>query len=424
MWKYTLFILLIFRGGDASLPSVPYICPMRERGILMSKKPKVTKCKKDPELYWYLDNEGNKCWLYRHRYYDLLGKRREKQKQGFKNEAAAYRALCEVRAKLVTGNSIEVEHENMRVAEWMDIWFESNENVWRDNTVIQRRNMIRDQFKPLLGKFKLSSLDKETYQRHFIKKLLDNGYKPSTVRLFHRVFKVAINAAVDSEIIPRNRFTKVVIKDNDAEDEVTVLSKQELQTVLDYVKENENITVNTLFHFFAYSGCRRGEALGLQWQDIDFDNNQVTFSRQRKKDKPGPLKTKNSYRTIDIDISIMNMLKKYRTWCKELYLFNGKKFKETEFVFLSSQTCEPYRDNSLHYAFVRVKERSGITAPFSPHVFRHTHATLLLLTAKIDVTVVADRLGNTPKVVWETYAHVLEEAKKEVVEIFSEAVKF
>lgn len=390
----------------------------------MSKKPKVNKCHRDKELFWYMDHEGNKRWLYRHRYYDVLGKRREKKQQGFTSESAAYRALCEVRAKLVTGNNIEVENENMKVSEWLDIWYESNKNSWRDNTVRQRQNMIRDQFKPLLGKYKLASLDKETYKREFIQKLEKQGYKASTIRLFHRVFKVAINAAVDNEFLPRNRFTKVIIKDDDSNDDVFVLTKTELQKVLNYALENETITISTLFHFLAYSGCRRGEAFGLQWKDIDFESNRVTFERQRTKSKVGPLKTKNSYRTIDMEPIIMQMLKKYQNWCKQLFLYNGQKLKEDDFVFISYQTKEPFADNSLHYAFHRVKERTGITSPFTPHVFRHTHATLLLLSAKVDVTVVADRLGNTPKVVWETYAHVLEEAKLEVVEIFSKAVKF
>ncbi len=390
----------------------------------MSKKPQLNKCHRDKELFWYMDYEGNKRWLYRHRYYDVLGKRREKKQQGYTSEAAAYRGLCEVRAKLVSGNNIEVENENMKVSEWLDVWYESNKNSWRDNTVKQRQNMIRDQFKPLLGKYKLTSLDKETYKREFIQKLEKQGYKASTIRLFHRVFKVAINAAVDNEFLPRNRFTKVVIRDDDSNDDVFVLTKSELQRVLDYSLENETKTISTLFHLLAYSGCRRGEAFGLQWKDIDFTTNRVTFERQRTKSKVGPLKTKNSYRTIDMDPIIMQMLKKYQSWCKQIFLYNGQKLKEDDFVFISYQTKEPFADNSLHYAFHRVKERTGITSPFTPHVFRHTHATLLLLSAKVDVTVVADRLGNTPKVVWETYAHVLEEAKLEVVEIFSKAVKF
>lgn len=393
----------------------------------MKFKPKMNKCTRDKELFWYKDQQDEKCWAYRHRYYDVLSKRKEKTAQGFKSEAAAYRALCEVRAKLVTGHSIEVEYENMKVSQWLDIWYESNVREWRPNTVKQRKTMIRDQFKPLLGKYKLSSLDKETYKRVFIQVLLKEGYKASTVKLFHRVFKVAINAAVDNEIIPRNRFTKVTIQDSES-DEIVVLSKQDFKKMLNYTTEKENITVNTMVHFFAYTGARRGEVLGLQWQDINFETNEITFDRQRyKKDGKmvvAELKTKNSYRTIDVDSTIIVLLKKYKLWCKELMLMNGHQFKETDFVFISYQTCEPYADNSLLYALRRIKESCGIEHKLTPHTFRHTHATYLLLTAKVDVTVVADRLGNTPKVVWETYAHVLKEAKKEVVEIFSEAVKF
>lgn len=392
----------------------------------MKFKPKMNKCVKDKELFWYKDQQNEKKYAYRHRYYDVLGRRKEKTMQGFNNEATAYRALCEIRAKLVTGQSIEVEHENMKVFQWLDIWFESNVKEWRPNTVKQRKAMIRDQFKPLLGKYKLSSLDKETYKRVFIQALIDAKYKPSTVRLFHRVFKVAINAAVDNEIIPRNRFTKVSIQDSES-DEIVVLSKLDFKKVLNYTSEKENITVNTMIHFFAYTGARRGEVLGLQWQDINFQTNEITFDRQRyKKDGKmvvGELKTKNSYRTIDVDSSIITLLKKYKLWCKELMLMNGQQFKETDFVFISYQTCEPYADNSLLYAMRRIKDECKIDYKLTPHTFRHTHATYLLLTAKVDVTVVADRLGNTPKVVWETYAHVLKEVKKEVVEIFSEALK-
>ncbi|WP_370576341.1 hypothetical protein [Neobacillus niacini] len=48
----------------------------------------------------------------------------------------------------------------------------------------------------------MADLDKTTYKRMYINELLKK-YEPSTVRLFHRLFKVAVNAAVDSEIIPR-----------------------------------------------------------------------------------------------------------------------------------------------------------------------------------------------------------------------------
>lgn len=75
---------------------------------------------------------------------------------------------------------------------------------------------IRLQIKPLLGHYKLQKLDKTTYKRAYINLLLKK-YKVESVKLFHRLFKIGINAAVDDEILPRNRFTKITIRDEKAE---------------------------------------------------------------------------------------------------------------------------------------------------------------------------------------------------------------
>ncbi|NLY79891.1 MAG: site-specific integrase, partial [Lysinibacillus sp.] len=46
-----------------------------------------------------------------------------------------------------------------------------------------------------------------------------------------------------------------------------------------------------------------------------------------------------------------------------------------------------------------------------------------LLSSGVDVAVVADRLGNTPNVIWETYAHVISESKSRTVDQFISALK-
>lgn len=386
------------------------------------KKNKLHKCKKDNELYWYLNSKGEKRWCFRHRYYDLFGRRREKTERGFTSEAAAYRALCEVRAKLAAGNNIEVEHDKMTVGQWVNIWYETHKNEWEITTRLQRKNIIRYQIEPLIGKMKLSTLDRETYKRKFINPLLEE-YKPSTVRLFHRVFKVAINAAVDAEILPRNRFTKIKIVDEERREEPNVLSIHELNKFLE-AAETEPFTSKLIVYTLAFTGMRRGEALGLKWKNIDTEKFTITIEATRDRKGYRTPKTLNSYRTIDIDENLASMFDKYRKWCKELFFSFGKRFTpeefEEQFVFISYQTAEPYMDNSLHYAFKRLSKIVGFTV--KPHTLRHTHASILLAKG-IDVAVVADRLGNTPNVIWETYAHVIKESKSRTVDQFISALK-
>lgn len=384
----------------------------------MSKKPKMNRTKKDNDLYWYIDTDGIKKYAYRHRYYDVLGKRKEKTGQGFTTETTAFRKLLEVKSTLLSGNSIQVEHENMTIGAWMDIWYESNEREWVITTQKQRKNIIRYQVKPLIGKMKLSSLDKETYKRKFITPLLKQ-YKPSTVRLFHRVFKVAVNAAVDAEIIPRNRFTKVVINDEELE-KPNVLNIQQLNQLLEIAESDEPITSYAIIRTIAFTGIRRGEALALKWKNVDLTNGTITIEGTRDRNGHRTPKTKNSYRTIAIDDPLIKLLKKYRLWCLEILLEDGEQLKKDDYVFISSQTREPYADNSLFYAFKRLSEKMGTTV--KPHTLRHTHASILLYSGE-DVATVAERLGNTPKVIWETYAHVIEDDKKKVTDVFAEALK-
>ncbi|MFJ7950382.1 tyrosine-type recombinase/integrase [Lysinibacillus sp. NPDC096418] len=384
----------------------------------MSKKTKMNRSKKDKDLYWYIDTDGSKKYAYRHRYYDVLGKRKEKTGQGFTSETAAFRKLLEVKSTLLSGNSIQVEHENMTVGAWMDIWYESNEREWEITTQKQRINIIRHQVKPLIGKMKLSSLDKETYKRKFITPLLKR-YKPSTVRLFHRVFKVAVNAAVDAEIIPRNRFTKVVINDEELE-KPNVLNIQQLNKMLEIAESDEPLTSYAIIRTIAFTGIRRGEALALKWKNVDLSDGTITIEGTRDRNGHRTPKTKNSYRTIAIDDPLIKILKKYRLWCLEILLEDGEQLQKDDYVFISSQTREPYADNSLFYAFKRLSEKMGTTV--KPHTLRHTHASILLYSGE-DVATVAERLGNTPKVIWETYAHVIEDDKKKVTDVFAEALK-
>ncbi|MFX3625420.1 MAG: tyrosine-type recombinase/integrase [Ectobacillus sp.] len=377
------------------------------------------KSKKDNDLYYYFNVKNEKLWGYRYRYYDALGKRREKSQQGLKSEKVAYRALLEVKASILNGEVKQVENSNLTVSEWLDIWFETHKNDWEITTQLQRENAIKYQMKQMLGKYKLAELDKTTYKRVYINKLLDY-YEPSTVQLFHRLFKVAINAAVDDEIIPRNRFKKITIPVEEVND--NFLTAKELNEFLKAAKELENITNYTLILLLAYTGVRKGEALGLKWNNIDLENNKITVERTRDKKGARTPKTKNSYRTIRVDNILVSQLKLYRTWCKMTKLSFGKHISDDDFVFISYQSGTPTGENTLKYSFDRIIKKTKLKR-ITPHGLRHTHATILI-SQKQPVNVIADRLGNTPQMIWDTYGHIFKEMEEESVIAFSQALHF
>lgn len=128
-----------------------------------SKKPKKYFTSKEPEVFWYLNAKGEKLWGFRHRYYDALKNRREKPKQGFSSETIAIRELLKIKTDLINGHVKRVDHSNITISEWVDIWFEANKNDWEISTRVQREQAIRLNIKPLLGKEKLTTLERTTY---------------------------------------------------------------------------------------------------------------------------------------------------------------------------------------------------------------------------------------------------------------------
>jgi integrase len=382
-------------------------------------KMKLYKTKKDKDLYYYLNTKGDNRWCYRYRYYDALGKRKEKSEQGFQSEKDAFRALLEVKSSILNGEVKQVENNNLKVSEWLDIWYETHKNDWKITSQIQRENAIKYQMKPLLGKYKLAELDKTTYKRVYINELIKR-YEPSTVRLFHRLFKVAVNAAVDTEIIPRNRFNKITIPGEKVGD--NFLTPEELKLFLAASKELDNITNYSMILLLAYTGLRKGEALGLTWNNVDFEKKTVIVERTRDKNGARPPKTKNSYRTILIDDSLIHQLKLYRTWCKQTMLSFGKHLSCDDYIFISYQSGKPTGSNTVKYSFDRIAKKAGLKR-ITPHGLRHTHATILI-AQRIPVKVIADRLGNTPQMILDLYGHNFKALEEESVVAFEKALNF
>lgn len=381
-----------------------------------NKKPKRNHLKNEPEVFWYLNAKREKLWGFRHRYYDDLGKRREKSSQGLKSENIAIRGLLEVKSDLLSGVKVN-EYADITVAEWLDIWYDMNKVDWKVRTREQREEAIKNKMKPLLGHYKLTNLKASTYKRVYINVLLKT-YAPRTVQLFHQLFKIAVNAAVEDEIIERNRFNKITIEVREQSD--NYLTPTELNLFLSATKRITNITNYSLILLLAYTGLRRGEALGLKWNDIDFENATLTVQRTRDRNGSRTPKTMKSYRTIPIDDMLLVQLKRYRTWCKKTSLYFGKSFSEESFIFISYLSGEPISDNTLTDPFRRIISETGLKK-ITPHGLRHTHATILL--TKRPVNEVADRLGNTPEMIHRVYGHMMEDMKKESVNAFEESLK-
>lgn len=152
------------------------------------------------------------------------------------------------------------------------------------------------------------------------------------------------------------------------------------------------------------------------WNDIDFEKKTLTVNKTRDRNGARTPKTERSYRTILVDDFLLQHLAAYRTWCMEIKFRYGSHLKSNDFIFISPFSGETCTDCVLQHCFKKICEKTGFKH-VTPHGLRHTHATLLI-SQRIPVKTIADRLGNTPQMILDVYGHSFKELEEESVQAF------
>lgn len=386
-------------------------------------RPKLTKTRRN-NIYSYTDSSKNKKYAYRYKYYDSLGKRKELYKQGFDSDRDAEVALAKLISETESFLKV-VENKNMTVSNWMDIWFEAKQSDWAISTKTLSMQMIKLYIKPLLGHYKLSSLDYLTYKKVFIDALLKTK-SVNTVKSAHSKFYNAINLAVRNEIIPKNRFSSMNItkeketkKDGfNEESQLNFLNEDDLKKLLEYLKNADDMTHTALIWTIALTGMRKGEAAALRWKDIDLKEGTINIYETRDYLGQREAKTKNSIRLVEVDQNLCCLLDSYRKKTIEKKLEIGKQHTTNDHVFVNLDTLFPVGKNLAGRILKKAYENKIISKEISPHGLRHSYATILCAQG-VPIPIVAKMIGDTPNTVLAFYAHSMKEKEKEAVQILS-----
>ena len=153
---------------------------------------------------------------------------------------------------------------------------------------------------------------------------------------------------------------------------------------------------------------RRGELIGLKWEDIDLEGGTIRVHRQVARINgqitEAPLKTKNSYRTLPLAEGTVAVLKEQK-----------KKAGNSPWVF-PSPTGGPMSPDSVLHMLHRVLKRAGLPK-VRFHDLRHTFATLALQNG-VDVKTVSGMLGHfSAGFTLDTYAHVTTQAQRQAAKV-------
>jgi integrase len=175
-----------------------------------------------------------------------------------------------------------------------------------------------------------------------------------------------------------------------------------------------------LWMLLAESGLRLGEALGLQHRDWHTGRGDTPFIEVVFREHPHEVRAKSGYRRLYVSDELDRLYGEYLWQLCEAGADLAFEDFDTAAVFVNldrEPRFAPWRPDSVYDLVDRLRrELVGHVPPgWTPHWFRHTHATALLLSG-VPVHVVSRRLGHADvQTTLNTYAHVTEDAELRAV---------
>ena len=329
-----------------------------------------------------------------------LGRTKRKHFLGkTRGEVAA--KLTEALADQQKGTPIVTSNQNLE--QYLESWLKSVKSSVRLRTY-ESYDLNARRLKPLIGKRRLNQLTPAAVERAYAD-LAEAGLSSRSIVQAHTVLHNALKKAVQWGLVGRNP-TEAVDVPRPQRSEMQTLSEVEVQALFAATRDHD---LHALWVLLASTGLRLGEALGLKWEDVDFENCRLIVRRalQRQKERGLVLvepKTSRSRRTVYFPAGTGAALKEHKRKQAETKLQLGSAWENNGVVFCR-QDGRLHDTGTISHRLHRALKDAGLPQ-IRVHDLRHTAATLLLSKGE-NPKIVQELLGHsTIAVTMDIYSHV------------------
>lgn len=308
--------------------------------------------------------------------------------------------------------------------ELTDLWLENYQMTVKPQTLVSTRQFLKNHILPVFGDMQLDKIHIAHIQS-WVNKL---AFKIVNYGVAASINKRILQYGVSMQLIPFNPAREVILPrpQKAGANRTKFIDKEDLKTFLDYMERLAPTAYNyyydsVLYKLLLATGCRYGEAVALEWSDIDFNSATISITKtyNRIVKQVGTPKSKAGIRTISIDNKTILMLKQYRNRQRQAFMEIGSPAPALVF----STTVSQYPNSDARTKSLRYRCKEAGIPQFTFHAFRHTHASLLL-NAGISYKELQHRLGHaTLAMTMDTYSHLSKEKEKEAVLYYEKALQ-
>lgn len=348
-------------------------------------------------------------------------------------EAAAFEARCRAGEVMTKAERKTYEQEQIRIAElakreeaskltfsgYVELFMKESTISRSDGTLTNYRNVFRRAI-PFLGDYKMEEIT-PVIMRSYITELQTNGVSErngeplsyNTIAKHYNVLHTFFEAAVTDEIIefsPMQRMKKPKPKKDEIKMESKALTVDQSKRLIECLK-NEPVMWRALVMLLLDSGCRRGEAVALRWDDVDLKSGytQVKGNAQYTVEKGKYITTPKSGkgRMVILNQPVLAILKEWKREQAKWLLSMG--LPHTGFIFTQDdgEMLNPNAPTKYLSKFGKKYNFPGL----HPHTLRHTMATVSIANGA-DIVSISKKLGHAaPSITLNIYSHANQEAQ-------------
>jgi integrase len=283
-------------------------------------------------------------------------------------------------------------------------------------TYVNHRGLLYNHVIPVLGKVRLQQVTPEKLEMLYALLQQEKNLKASSIKIIHSILGKAFGHAVRRKIISHNP-CDLAVKPRVEKFDIQPLNEEQAKRLVEAVRGD--LLFEGLITVTVTLGLRRGEVLGLKWDDIDFVNKCLYVRRSTSRvGKYGIVekepKTKSGLRKISLPDFLIDILKRHQERQQEHKAKVGTTWKDSGYVFCNS-VGNFYHESNLTVRYKRLLQRAGLPE-IRFHDLRHSAATILL-SMGVNPKVVQELLGHSSFVTtMNTYAHVLPSMQQEAVQ--------